>query len=315
MPARAYHGFVIRSGRLAVCQSISSDFPFIPKGPGMFLLAQAAEQTASTTGYIDRYLIPAIWVIILVLAAFFLSGWVGALVRRGCEKARIDLTLARFFGKLARWTILVLAILSILSYFGVQTTSFAAVIGASALAIGLAFQGTLANFAAGMMLLIFRPFKVGDAVEVAGETGKIYEIDLFNTIMDTFDNRRLILPNGSVFGSTIENITFHPTRRVDVNVGVAYSADIDRTRGALMAAVDSLDQVHQEPEPVAYLLELGYSSVNWVVRVWTDTPDFWAVREKLTHAIKRELDAAGLQIPFPQMDVHLDGGVTQKSEG
>ncbi len=280
----------------------------------MYLLAQAAEQTASTTGYIDRYLIPAIWVIILVLAAFFISGWVGLLIRRGCEKARIDLTLSRFFGKLAKWTIMVLAILSILSYFGVQTTSFAAVIGASALAIGLAFQGTLANFAAGMMLLIFRPFKVGDAVEVAGETGKIYEIDLFNTIMDTFDNRRLILPNGSVFGSTIENITFHPTRRVDVNVGVSYAADIDKTRQTLLAAVKRVDNVHDEPEPVAYLLELGDSSVNWVVRVWTDTPEFWAVREKLTQAIKHELDAAGLEIPFPQMDVHLDGGVTQKSE-
>lgn len=280
----------------------------------MYLLAQAAEQTASTTGYIDRYLIPAIWVIILVLAAFFISGWVGVLIRRSCEKARIDLTLSRFFGKLAKWTIMVLAILSILSYFGVQTTSFAAVIGASALAIGLAFQGTLANFAAGMMLLIFRPFKVGDAVEVAGETGKIYEIDLFNTIMDTFDNRRLILPNGSVFGSTIENITFHPTRRVDVNVGVSYAADIDKTRQTLLAAVKRVDNVHDEPEPVAYLLELGDSSVNWVVRVWTDTPAFWAVREKLTQAIKHELDAAGLEIPFPQMDVHLDGGVTQKSE-
>lgn len=261
---------------------------------------------------IEHYAVPALLVLLLIIVALIVAAWTGRIVTKTCERAKLDLTLSRFFGRMARWGVLILAFLSILSYFGVQTTSFAAVIGASALAIGLAFQGTLSNFAAGVMLLVFRPFKVNDVVKVAGETGKVFEIDLFNTSMDTFDNRRLILPNSSIFGSTIENMTYHPTRRVDVNVGVEYPADLDRTREVLMSAVASIENVHEDPAPVAYLLEMGDSSINWVVRVWTNTPDFWAVREQLTRAIKMKLDEAGLGIPFPQMDVHLDGVLEQK---
>ncbi len=266
--------------------------------------AQTLDEKAM--GYLETYGVPALVALVLLFASFILASWVGSMVRRSCQRAKLELTLARFFGKIASWAVLVMAILSILNYFGVQTTSFAAVIGASALAIGLAFQGTLSSFAAGIMLLIFRPFKVDDVIKVAGETGKVFEIDLFTTVMDTFDNRRIIVPNSSVFGSTIENITFHPTRRVDVNVGTDYGADLDEVRRVLHEAVGSIDKVHADPEPVVYLLEMGDSSINWVVRVWTDTPEFWAVREALTCAIKQHLDEAKITIPFPQMDVHLD---------
>lgn len=254
----------------------------------------------------DTYGIPAIKVIIILVIAYLIASWASAAVVRGMERSKVELTLARFFGKLTRWAIMILAILSVLSVFGVQTTSFAAVIGASALAIGLAFQGTLANFAAGVMLLIFRPFKVGDVVSVSGQTGKVFEIDLCQTSLDTPDNRRIIVPNGQIFGSTIENISHHERRRCDVAVGCDYSADIDQTRDVLMTAAKSVDGRCEDEEPMIVLLDLGDSSVNWAVRVWVPATNYWPVRDALTRACKMHLDQAGIGIPFPQMDVHLD---------
>lgn len=169
-------------------------------------------------------------VFVLLFAAWIVSKWTRRLVVKALEKARFDLTLTRFFGNLSKWAILIMAALTALGVFGVETTSFAAVIAAGGLAVGLAFQGTLSNFASGVMLLVFRPFKVGDVVTVAGLLGIVQEIDLFNIKVDTPDNRRIILPNSSVFGSTIENITHHERRRADVPVGVEYRADIDNTR-------------------------------------------------------------------------------------
>jgi len=200
----------------------------------------------------------------------------------------------------------VLALVTALSLFGFEMTSFAAVLGASVLAIGLAFQGTLSNLAAGVMLLIFRPFKVGDVVEIGGESGTVFEIDLFNTAIDSFQNQRIILPNSGVFGSTITNITYHPYRRADVNVGVSYDADLDRTREVLEQAAAAVEGKRDDPAPAVVLLGLGDSSVNWVVRVWADGPVFWDVYQATVRSVKQHLDEAGLSIPFPQMDVHLD---------
>lgn len=256
--------------------------------------------------YFNQYGIPAIKVLVILIAAFFVAGWVGKIVQHTCEKSKIEATLSRFFGKVTQWTILILAFLAVLSIFGIETASFAVVIGAVGLAIGLAFQGTLSNLAAGVMLLIFRPFKVGDVVKVSGEFGKVFEIDLFNTVIDTFDNQRIIVPNSNVFGSNITNVNFHPTRRVDVNVGTEYSADLDKVRDVLTQASNSIENVLDEPERAVVLLEMGDSSINWVVRVWVNTEDYWAVRDALTRQIKVQLDAAEIGIPFPQMDVHLD---------
>ena len=256
--------------------------------------------------WIGTYLPPIAGVIALLVVAYLGSGWIGRAVAKALERAKLEKTLCGFFGSLTRWALMVLAIIACLGVFGVETTSFAAVIGAAGLAIGLGFQGSLSHLAAGVMLLIFRPFKVGDVVSISGHLGRIEHIDLFNTHMDTFDNRRIILPNGGVFGSTIENVTFHPTRRVDIAVGVEYSADLDKTREVLTAAAAVVPGRLDEPEPQIILLNLGDSSVDWQVRVWANTEDYWAVWDAATKAVKAALDRAALGIPFPQMDVHLD---------
>jgi small conductance mechanosensitive channel len=245
-------------------------------------------------------------VLVLLLVAWIMAGWFSRLCVRGMAKARIDETLTRFVGSLIRWVIILLALLACVGAFGIPTTSFAAVIGAAGLAIGLAFQGTLSNFAAGVMLLVFRPFNVGDVINAGGQTGTVFSIQLFTVVVDTFDNRRIIIPNGAVFGSTIENITYHPVRRADVDVGCDYSADIDRTREVLTAAAKSVEGGLDDPEPTVFLLGLGASSVDWSVRVWARREDFGAVKQATIRAVKQALDAAGIGIPYPQMDVHLD---------
>ncbi len=264
----------------------------------------------NTKQMILDYSINAIGALAVLFIGWIVAGMVGGVVRKTCDKAKVDLTLGKFFAKATRWIILLMVVLACLGMFGVETTSFAAVLAAAGFAVGMALQGTLSNFAAGVMLLIFRPFKVGDVVSVAGHTGKVNEIELFTTTMDTPDNRRLILPNGAIFGASIENVTFHDKRRVDVAVGVDYSADIDKTRAVLTEAATSVAGRLQEEAPVVVLVELGASSVDWSVRVWSQTADYFAVKEALTEAVKKSLDQAGIGIPFPQMDVHVDGALS-----
>jgi small conductance mechanosensitive channel len=248
----------------------------------------------------------ALFVVILMTLAWTISSWSSSAVRTALRRVKFDETLAIFLAKLVRWAILLLVAMTCLSYFGVETTGFAAVIGAAGLAIGLAFQGTLSNFAAGAMLLIFRPYKVGDIVNVAGYMGTVREVELFTTDIDTFDNRRIIVPNSSIFGSVIENITYHPVRRADINVGAAYSADLDETRRVLERAAKTCSLILPDPAPVVMLLELGASSVNWQVRGFAKRDTFGDAKQQLIRAIKVELDHAGIGIPFPQMDVHFD---------
>lgn len=254
------------------------------------------------------YGVPALKVVIILLVAWVIAGWMRRLTTRSMEKAKIDVTISRFTGNMVRWGLLLLSIIAVLGIFGVPTASFVAVVGALGLAIGLALQGTLGNAAAGFLLLIFRPFRVGDVITAAGITGKVYEIELFSTAVDTPDNRRIVLPNGAVFGATIENVTYHSTRRVDVPVGVSYGANIEATRQALTTAVEATDKVLQDPAPVIMLTDLGASSVDWVVRAWVNTSDFWTVKEALTASIKNSLDAADISIPYPQMDIHVKAG-------
>ncbi|MEM6336918.1 MAG: mechanosensitive ion channel domain-containing protein, partial [Bacteroidota bacterium] len=236
---------------------------------------------------------------------WIVAGWAGRLVSKNVAK-RIDPTLAGFFGNLTKYTILTLAILAALGVFGVDVTTFAAILAGAGLAIGLALQGTLSNFSAGVMLLAFRPFKVGDFVKVDGQAGVVHEIGLFSTELDTVDNRRVIVPNGNIFGATIENVTYHPIRRVDVNVGTDYSADLKRVRAVLEQAAASVSNQLEDRVPQVFLSDLGDSSINWQVRIWCPTGKYWDVWQETTHTIKRALDDAGIGIPFPQMDVHLD---------
>ncbi|MDH3728620.1 MAG: mechanosensitive ion channel family protein [Myxococcales bacterium] len=250
-------------------------------------------------------------VLVALLLALMIAGWAERVVRAGLERRNFDDTLTRFFAKLTRYLILIGAVLGCLGVFGIQTASFAAVLAAAGFAIGLAFQGTLGNFAAGVMLLVFRPFKVGDFVEVNGETGVCEHIDLFTCEFRTLDNRKLIIPNGSVFGSTITNYTGHEKRRVDIDVGAEYSADIDATRAALENAFAKVEGRLDDPPPQVFLKGLGDSSVDWQVRVWCRTEDYWDVWQSSVRATKLALDEAGVGIPFPQQDVHLGEAVVK----
>jgi len=252
-----------------------------------------------------------IGVLVALVLALMIAGWTERVVRAGLERRSFDATLTRFFAKLARYFILIAAGLGCLGVFGIQTASFAAVLAAAGFAIGLAFQGTLGNFAAGVMLLVFRPFKVGDYVEVNGETGTCEHIDLFTCEFRTLDNRRLIVPNGSVFGNTITNYTGYDVRRVDIDVGAEYSADVDATRAALEKATAKVEGMLADPPPQVFLKGLGDSSIDWQVRVWCKTPDYWDVWQATVRATKLALDEAGIGIPFPQQDVHLDDAVVK----
>lgn len=261
----------------------------------------------ATWSLIASYAVKVIGALLALWIAGMIARWVGRLVTKGLERGKFDATLTKFFATLARYLILVMAILAILGVFGIETTSFAAVIGAAGLAVGLAFQGTLANFSSGVMLLVFRPFKVGDVVSTAGVIGGVQAIDLFTTTFDTPDNRRIIVPNGAIFGSTIENMTHHETRRVNVDVGCDYSADIDETRRVLEAAAQNIPGALEEPAPSVFLSGLGGSSVDWQMRIWAHPSKYWDVYQATIRETKKALDAAKIGIPFPQMDVHVNG--------
>ena len=252
---------------------------------------------------------PVLLALVLIIAVFLVAGWARGLTKKACGKAKVEETLARFLSNVVRYLILIAGGIMILGTLGVETTSLAAVLAAAGFAIGMAMSGMLGNIAAGVMLLLFRPFKVGDVVNAAGTTGKIYEIGLFTTSFDTPDNRRIIIPNNSIFGGTIENISHHATRRVAVDVGTDYGADIDKAREVMLAAAKGTDNILTDPEPAVVLTALGGSSIDWSVRVWVNSGDYWAVMDALTRNVKYALDEAGIGIPFPQMDVHIDGGI------
>lgn len=270
-------------------------------------------ETASTyltpekmTELFQDYGMPLLWAIIILIVAYLAAGIANRSVRKSMAKAKVDETLARFFGKLAKYTVLILGAIVAMGKLGIEITAFAAILAAAGFAVGMALSGTLGHFASGVMLLIFRPFKVGDVVNAGGVTGKVYEIELFTTALDTPDNRRIIVPNGGIYGSTIENISHHDTRRVDVGVGVDYSADLDKTREILDNAAKSVQGILSDPAHAIVLGDLGDSAVGWTVRVWCNAADYWGIKEATTRAVKKHLDDAGIGIPFPQMDVHMD---------
>ncbi len=254
----------------------------------------------------EYYGLRAMFVLVLLILAWTVSGWLSNLTRSALHRIKFDETLSKFIAKFVRWLVLGMVALGCISKFGIETTSFAAVIGAAGLAVGLAFQGTLSNFAAGAMLLIFRPYKVGDVINTAGILGVVNEIALFTTEIDTFDGRRIIVPNGSIFGSVIENVTYHSRRRVDIGVGTAYEADIDQTRQILEEAIATVPKVLTDPKPAVVLQGLGASSVDWSVRGWANNDDYGEVKQALIRAVKISLDKARIGIPYPQMDVHVD---------
>jgi len=258
--------------------------------------------------------IVAVWglKVIAAIAIFVIGRWVAMGVRKGVrrvmEKADTDPIIVGFVGSISYIALLAFVIIAALGQLGIQTTSFIAILGAAGLAIGLALQGSLANFAAGFLMIMFRPFKVGDFIEGAGVAGVVESIQIFTTTMKTGDNKTIIIPNAKLSGDNIVNYSAKLTRRVDMTVGVAYDADLSVVRDVLKDIISKESRIHSDPEPLIAVAELADSSVNFVVRVWTDTGDYWAVMFAMNETIKNRFDAEGIGIPFPQRDLHIVSG-------
>jgi small conductance mechanosensitive channel len=234
-----------------------------------------------------------------------IAGAVRRGVRRVMKRSNADPTLIPFTSSLAYYLVIAFVMIAVLGVFGIPTASFVAVLGAAGLAVGLALQGTLSNFAAGVMLLVFRPFKVGDLVEVGGELGKITSISIFTTTMNSLDNKVIIQPNSQVFSGTIINYDGNDTRRVDMVMGISYDDDIGVAVDTIEKIVAAHPKVLAEPEVQIAVSNLGDSSVDLVVRPWCTPADYWTVYFDLTRQMKEGLEAAGCSIPYPQRDVHL----------
>lgn len=242
----------------------------------------------------------AIFVIGRIVIGMIIKG-----LRTVMTRAETDETLSRFLLSLTRIALLTFVIIAALGTLGVETASFIAIIGAAGLAVGFALQGSLANFASGVMLIIFRPFKAGDFIEAAGCSGAVEEIHIFNTVMRTPDNKRIIIPNSQVTGGTITNYSAMETRRVDLVFGIGYGDDLRKAKDVLSRLVTDDPRVLTEPAPQVVVAALADSSVNFHVRPWVKTADYWGVYFDLTEKVKLTFDAEGISIPFPQRDVHL----------
>jgi len=244
--------------------------------------------------------------IVTLIIGLWIAGWSKRTIQKMLNRREnMDLMLSGFLSSLVKYLIIAFTLIAVLGKFGVQTTSLIAVLGAAGLAIGLALQGTLSNVAAGVMLLIFRPFKVGDYVDAGGIAGTVKDVTLFTSELSTPDNVQIIVPNAEIWGTAIKNFSGYATRRVDLVVGISYGDNIDDAFKAVQDAIAGDSRVHKDPAPMVAVTDLGDSSVNLTVRVWTNGSDYWAVKFDLTKAIKEKLDASGIEIPFPQRVVHM----------
>jgi small conductance mechanosensitive channel len=256
-------------------------------------------------------------IIILVVGRWAAKG-VSNLVRGLMRTANIDPTIGSFVGHLVNVTLIAFVVLAALSQVGIQTTSFIAILGAAGLAVGLALQGSLANFAAGFLMIIFKPFGVGDYIEGAGVAGTVTDIQIFTTTLRTPDNKCVIIPNAKLTGDNIINWTANGTRRVDMVFGIGYGDDIDQARRIMQEVLDQDKRILADPPPLIAVHSLGDSSVNFVVRPWAKVSDYWGVYFEATEKIKKAFDANGIQIPFPQRDVHIyrhdAGAATQDAD-
>ena len=232
-------------------------------------------------------------------------GFVVRALRKVMRRQEVDKTLETFVCNLVRTVLLVIVIIAAIGKLGIETTSFIAIFGAAGLAVGLALQGSLANFAAGVLIVLFRPYRVGDFVEAAGISGAVVQVQILTTVLKTGDNKQIIVPNGQIMNSIITNYSANETRRVDMVVGVSYDDDLDKVRETLEQLVAADDRILDEPACTIAVSALADSSVNFVVRPWVKTSDYWGVMFDLTEAIKKRFDKEGISFPFPQQDVHL----------
>lgn len=247
--------------------------------------------------------------LVIAIAIFYFGRLVVALIVRGLRNVMhardVDDTLQSFLGNLVRMALMVVVVVAAISQLGIQTTSFIAIFGAAGLAIGLALQGSLSNFAAGVLIVLFRPYKVGDFVEAAGISGSVEQVQILTTVLKTPDNKSIIVPNSQIMNSVITNYSANDTRRVDMVFGVSYDDNLDKVRETISEIVAADDRVLADPACQIEVSELADSSVNFIVRPWVKTEDYWAVHFALTERIKKRFDEVGISFPFPQQVVHL----------
>lgn len=262
-----------------------------------------------SSGRLTDLLLP--WAIKIGLAAliFVVGRWAAKLatnnIDRMMKKAGVDATLTHFLHNVIYAALLIAVIIAAVDQLGIETTSFLAILGAAGLAVGLALQSSLSNFSSGIMLILFRPFKVGDFVEAGGTTGTVEQINVFNTVMTTGDNREIIVPNAQVFGGTITNFSAKATRRIDLVIGIAYDDNIAKARQIIEDILSADQRILKEPAPVILVMDLGASSVDLAVRPWVRKEDYSATRGDLLEHIKTGLEEGGCSLPYPQQDIHL----------
>jgi small conductance mechanosensitive channel len=257
------------------------------------------------TFFITTYGIKIIGAIIILILGRIAAGIGRKIVKRILEKSKTDPAIVSFVGSMIYFLILIFAVLAALAKFGIQTASFVAILGAAGFAVGFALQGSLANFAAGVLILVLRPFKIGDFIDGAGVAGTVKDIQLFTTVLATPDNIKIMVPNGKLFGDTIKNISAFDTRRVDLVIGIGYTSDIQKAYDVMMNLIKEDIRILSDPPATIAVSELADSSVNFVVRPWVKKEDYWGVKFDLTRKIKEAFDENGIEIPFPQQVVHM----------
>lgn len=311
---------ILRLKKLAIFISLIG-FIIIVNCP---LFAQeAAEQEAASSGWsvarlIDKlqsfvtdYGLKVVGAIVILIIGRIIAGIARNVVKKVLNRRKTDETVVSFLGTLVYTLVIIAVLLAVLDKFGVETASFVVVLGAAGFAVGFALQGSLSNFASGVMIITFRPYRVGDFVEAAGVAGVVREVHLFNTIIDTPDNIKVIVPNGKIAGDVIKNVTGNDTRRVDLVIGIGYDSPIGKAMEVAMNVMKLDQRVLDDPEPQVAVSELADSSVNLVIRPWVKKEDYWGVRFDITRKLKETFDASGIEIPFPQRVVHMASGVPQ----
>lgn len=246
---------------------------------------------------------------VVALAIFFIGRWlarmVSSLSQRALDHRQVDKAVGSFLSSIIYALIVAATVLVAFGHLGIETTSFIAILGAAGLAVGLALQGSLSNFASGVLIILFRPFKAGDFVEAGGVSGSVEKIEIFSTVLKTPDNKAIILPNSLITGAPITNYSAEPTRRIDLVIGVGYDADLRLAKQVLKDIVDGHPAILKDPAATVAVVELADSSVNFAVRPWVKTADYWPTYFDLMEAVKLKLDENNINIPFPQMDLHI----------
>ncbi|MBU1170889.1 MAG: mechanosensitive ion channel [Proteobacteria bacterium] len=255
--------------------------------------------------WVSTYSLKIVAAILVMIIGNWISHKISKIFAKLLEKNKVDVTLVGFLSNIIYYGLIIMVMIAAAGQLGINTTSFLTIVGAAGLAVGLALKDSLSNFAAGVMLILFRPFKVADVVNAGGVVGKVESINIFNTILNTPDNQRVIVPNNNITSGVITNITANPTRRVDLVVGISYADNIGDAKTILKSILDSDSRILKDPVPTIAVSELGDSSVNLVVRPWVKTSEYWDVYFSLTETIKTTFDEKGISIPFPQRDVHI----------